>query len=550
MPKSRERLISQQTGLQVLNQHLLLGSKFENPPQVKGELITQSYPGLEPVNVLDIAATTALQCYAKGVTSMRPRPQHYEIARSTLNAGHDTTRLHHQATFKLTGVSRETVHQILHSTPFYNSEQQSQRYAEAKIGFYLVPSGLDESQKQIFLDAAKYTNQQYQILIEALRPEVENRVRSAYSPSAWNVKNSADRLNTKIDKACQEIARYVLPIAQQTVMDHTLSELQLLRLFRSSLMPHFNNEAKYVVGEMVKVVADADPQFLEELRQPLSNFPQIESEPISQEYVMAQKTEFDSRLAGQNSALVDANSVDHRKILANAVRNVLGLPSSKLTDEEALDHLFNPAKNPLLADIMESGMFDPLTSCLRQTHLTFEILLSHTADSQRQRHRRTPGATPTLEAVYSNLENGNLDYITPMVIKENPVLSNLYHQIMTEIYQNVQNAINSGIPKNQALTLLPNAHSYRVTESGDLFDWIHRLKQRLCFNAQEEIFFISVNQAQQILKLIPEASKILQAPCGIRRFADISPFCPEGTRYCGTRVDLLPLDNYPDYRLI
>ena len=176
MPKSRERLISQKTGLQVLNQHLLLGSKFENPPQVKGELITQSYPGLEPVNVLDIAATTALQCYAKGVAPMHPRPQHYEIAHSTLDSGHDTTRLHYQATFKLNGVSRETVHQILHSTPFYNSEQQSQRYAEAKIGFYQVPSGLDESQKQIFLDAAKYTNQQYQILIEALRPEIENRV--------------------------------------------------------------------------------------------------------------------------------------------------------------------------------------------------------------------------------------------------------------------------------------------------------------------------------------------------------------------------------------
>lgn len=550
MGRKNEQLTSQESGIQVLNQYLTLASKFENPPQIFGELHTQSFQDAPPVNVLDIASTAAVQCYLPNIAPMRPRPEQYHIARSTLDSGHDTTRLHYQATFKLVGVSRETVHSILHSTPFYNSEQQSQRYAEAKMGFYLVPSELNPDQKSIFLAAANYTNRQYQVLSEALHPVIETVIKDNYPESGWKVTETAKRLNTKINKACQEIARYVLPIAQQSVMDHSLSELQLLRLFRSSPMPHFSDEAKYVIGKMLEVVANSDPEFLNELRKPLSSIPQIEMEPFTQEYITDRKQEFDQRLGDLTSILQDGQNSNLRHNLANTVRNVLSRPSSALSDQQALDNLLNPAKNPLLADIMESGMLDPLTSCLRQINFTFETKLSHTADSQRQRHRRTPGATPTLESVYSNLKNGQLDYITPMIIRQHSQLKNLYDQIMNNIYQNVQSALDAGIPGQHALTLLPNAQTYRVTESGDAFDWFHRFKQRLCYNAQEEIFFISVDQARQILKVLPEAAGILQAPCGIRPIAGIHPRCPEGSRWCGAPVYRYRLDQYSHHRFI
>ena len=56
------------------------------------------------------------------------------------------------------------------------------------------------------------------------------------------------------------------------------------------------------------------------------------------------------------------------------------------------------------------------------------------------------------------------------------------------MFENVDRALEMGIPREYATLLIPNAINIRVIEGGDLFDWIHRWKQRLCYLAQEEIF--------------------------------------------------------------
>ncbi|OGM37522.1 hypothetical protein A3E41_01695 [Candidatus Woesebacteria bacterium RIFCSPHIGHO2_12_FULL_38_9] len=140
--------------------------------------------------------------------------------------------------------------------------------------------------------------------------------------------------------------------------------------------------------------------------------------------------------------------------------------------------------------------------------------------------------------------------MTPMIIKGNPDLNERYQQIMDVSYKNVERALDAGIPSSSALLLLPNAHTLRVEENGDLFDWIHRWKQRLCYLAQEEIFFISVEQVEQVGKLIPEAKNVLLAPCGIRQHAGVRPRCPEGDRWCGKPVYNWDLKDYSDNRLV
>jgi thymidylate synthase ThyX len=121
---------------------------------------------------------------------------------------------------------------------------------------------------------------------------------------------------------------------------------------------------------------------------------------------------------------------------------------------------------------------------------------------------------------------------------------------MTAEYDNVERAIQAGIPKEYALLLLPNAQNVRVVESGDLFDWVHRWKQRLCYLAQEEIFFISVEQVKQLSNAFPEADRLFLAPCGIRQTARIKPRCPEGERWCGKPVFNWDIDHYTQNRLI
>lgn len=525
----------------VLEEYLALGLNFKNPPQVELELLSQTPSGEENVGVRDISVSTAVQCYAPGNAKMRSRTdaRSNAIAQSTLDAGHLTTRQHPTLTWKITA-SRSVVHDVFHAHPFYNSEQQSQRYVEAKQGNYLVPEGLNAQQEQHFLVSADYANSAYFELLESLSPEVGQRIGQMYPDGGWSVASTRERLERKTAKVCQEVARYVLPIGQNTVFDHTLNELSLLRLFRASGLPTFSDEAKYIVAKMITTLGKHDPTIYQELSVPIE-VPQVQLS--SWESIRDVKAKFDNRLQGKDSLLVSLTQ-DTRDNLVEAARVVLG--NIDISEEDMLDLLLDPSYNSLLADVYDAGMHDPLTSSLRQVNATFISRVSHTADSQRQRHRRTPGATPSIQTTY----DGQPDYITPLVVRENIQLREKYDQVMSRIYANLYKAFELGMSSENALLLLPNAHAIRVTESGDLFDWSHRLRQRLCLLAQEEIFFVSVDQAEQLVDALPESQNLMLAPCGIRKYAQKRPRCPEGDRWCGQPVFHWMLEKYREARLV
>ncbi len=529
---------------EIIESYLELGKKFKNPPEIKLTLISQTPPEMADVGVRDIAVTTAIQCYTAGNAQMKERRDEKSalIAESTLHAGHLTTRQHAHFTWHVQGASRSVTHDVFHGNPFYNSEQQSQRYVEAKAGNYLVPNGLNSEQEEHFISSADYTNTAYFELLDLLEQEVSKRMHEMYPPEGWNVEGTKKRLDSKTSKICQEVARYVLPIGQKTTYYHTLNHLQLLRLFRASQMSHFSDEGRFIVARMIESVASVDPTIYMELEAPLE---QPQRKPASFEEIRTQKLLFDAQLDGKNSEMIRyTNKPD--QILVEAARVTLGIPHKSMGDREILELLMEPNKNSLVSDVYDTGMIDPLTSALRQIQVTFIERLSHTADSQRQRHRRTPGVTPPITASF----DGNPDYITPLVVRENAEIKDRYDQIMSKVYQNVNDAIALGVPLEKALLLLPNAHALRVVESGDLFDWAHRLKQRLCLLAQEEIFFISVDQAEQIVEILPDSQKMMLAPCGIRKYAKERPRCPEGDRWCGQPVFHWQLEKYKQARLI
>jgi len=527
-----------------LLEYLSLGSEFVEPPRVKLSLITRVLPEEDDINSRDIAISAALQCYAPGVAKMvlRPDERFQQIAESTLEAGHHTTRMHAHYTFRIEGVSRSVVHDILHFSPFYNTSQQSQRYVEAKEGNYLIPTKLTEKQRQIYLESAATANENYFRLLELLRPEVDRRLRLMYPERGWKTAKTAERLESKAQKLCQEIARYVLPVAQKTNLFYTLNELQLLRLFRASQMSNYSREAKYLVASMISDLAKVDKGIIQDLREPWT---EVVEQNFDETYIREQKEEFDAWLGGRQSRLLSF-SENTREELAKAVRNVLGIPKRYLSDSEALKRLMDPAKNPLLADVFEAGIIDPLTSCLREVPIRFATKLSHTADSQRQRQRQTSAATPPIEAMYDR----RADFMTPLIIRENEELNETYKKMIGMNYTNVARCLEAGIPKELALLLLPNAHTLRVVERGDLFDWLHRLKDRLCYLAQEEIFFISVEQAEQIIQVLPGAREMILAKCGARQSSRMSPRCPEGERWCGQKVFNLEIEDYKRGRLI
>ena len=498
-----------------LTEYQQYGGKFVMPPKVALKLISKPPTG-EIIGSESIAASTAIQCYAPGVALMKNREDQksLEIAESTLEAGHHTTRLHVNYTFQLIGLTRSVTHDIFHTTPFYNSEQQSQRYVEAKDGNYLIPKDLMLEQSQFFKTACNFANKAYFEMQELLKPAVEKRVREMNPVGGWKVESTKERLESKIKKITQEVSRYVLPIGQHTNYFHTISELQLLRLFRASKMSNFTGEAKFIISEMINTVKDFDPSILNELDKPISGL----GEPNN---LVDNNDNFDNFLKGKLSRLISQPETDlfKQKVVYDA---------------------------RLLADGYDIGMFDPKTSKLRNTFLKFASKLSHAGDSQRQRHRRTASNVFNIGQEYI----GEHDFMTPLVIREDTDIKPIYEKIMHQMFENVDHALEIGIPKEYATLLIPNAMNIRVIEGGDLFDWIHRWKQRLCYLAQEEIFFVSLDQVKDLEKVMPEIKPMLMAPCGIRKTGGISPRCPEGNRWCGQPVYNWQLKEYEKHRLI
>jgi thymidylate synthase ThyX len=101
-----------------------------------------------------------------------------------------------------------------------------------------------------------------------------------------------------------------------------------------------------------------------------------------------------------------------------------------------------------------------------------------------------------------------------------------------------------GASDESASYLLPNAVAVRFTESSDLLNLHHKLKSRLCYTAQEEIWRASLDEARQIREVEPTIGRYLLPPCGLRLMSQTRPLCPEGDRYCGVPVWKLTLDQY------
>src|SRR3954465_9924241 len=126
----------------------------------------------------DNAVATARTCYSAKVISAddvskdeATRVRRDAIAQSTYKAGHHTTIQHATFQFVLDKVSRQFIWSFLHSHPFYNSEQVSQRYVEMKPGNVVMPA-LSPEPSALYRAAVEEAMGPYQQLITLLTPKV------------------------------------------------------------------------------------------------------------------------------------------------------------------------------------------------------------------------------------------------------------------------------------------------------------------------------------------------------------------------------------------
>ena len=491
-------------------------------------------------NPYDLSIATARTCYSgKGIImpeevskDEKAKKLRDSIAESTLEAGHLTTRQHAHFVFALNRVSRSFIWSFLHSHPFYNSEQVSQRYVKVK-GNFTVPCLLP-SEQELFEKTLHLQMKAYEELIKLLMPAVTEEYYRIF-PS--RKKEKGDLWVKSIQKKAYEIARYVLPVATQAYLYHTVSALTLLRYYKMMGCSDTPSEQTFVIRRMVEEVVKLDPDFKKELSNSLDL--KTESEEVSFSKAKRFCKEFDARLQGQYSILVDS-SQNAQVTLAQAVRAVLGKAKEDLTDKDAIDLVLNPSKNNLLGNTLNLMTLSKLTRTLFQVHFTFQKKISHTADSQDQRHRMTPGSRPLLSAHYF----GEPDVIYPKLLGEVSSAKKCYDEVIEQTVEAVNTLLKNGVSFEKVHYLLPNSWGIRFHESGDLLNWHHKWKLRTCYNAQEEIFYASVQELMEVQKKFPLIAATIKAPCFIRKLAQEKPFCPEGDRYCGVPVWTLPIERY------
>jgi thymidylate synthase ThyX len=486
-----------------------------------------------PQNPYDGAIAAARTCYSPRVIGANEvtESQRDSIGVLTFDAGHHTVYQHAHFEFGLENISRQFVWTFLHSYPFYNSEQSSQRYVKLKEPRAYVPP-LAGPARDIYEAAVLRAWDRYAELSALLKDDALAILKELRYVRPNTNAERLKQIEKDAEKRAIETARYVIPIAAFTSMVHTVSGIVLHRLHRMMNIGDTPYEARIVISEMVRLVKQWDPYFFEKVGlSPIAEADVPEAAfPAPRQGTDDFAREFDARLNGRWSRLRDV-SPEAEEIIAESVRAVFGLTASELSDEEALDRVMNPARNRYRLDVLNVSYHSPLMRALHHATYVFEKKLSHTADSQDQRHRMVPASRPLMTFA----DTTNPDYITPRLIASNPRAKAVYDEAMVEAWTTKNELLALGVPLEFALYVLPNAKTLRFIESGSLLALLHKWTMRSCFNAQEEIYLATMDEIDQVRSAHPRIGRHIGPPCVIRNGL-ISPRCTEGSHFCGVPV--------------
>jgi flavin-dependent thymidylate synthase len=488
----------------------------------------------------DLAVASARTCYqpnlilAKDITEEARE----KVGRLIYDAGHHTPFQHPTFVFGLENISRQFTWSFLHSHPFYNSEQSSQRYVllkEARVHRPAMSNRAAKLYDQAVLAAWAAYNELTEILLKDLEPLMLNLGR---------IKGHTEKRSlSEARKKAIETARYVVPVAAFTTMYHTVSGIELQRYLRMMHVGDTPAETKQVVEAMVAEVQKVDPDFMKRVGDPAIPAPRTLEAQAPEVADPEYAREFDRQLAGRTSRLV-AHTQEAERLVAEGVREVLGASSARLSDDDAIDLVVNPGKNRYLLDPLNVYTHSPLMRVLNHPHYTFKKKISHAADSQDQRHRMVPGSRPLLTRVHTEKP----DYHTPSLIATNPEARRVYEDIMDTLWTAKNELIHIGESAEAACYLLPNAVNIRFTESGNLLNLIHKWRLRTCFNAQLEIYDASMDELLQARDKHPRLLKHMGPPCVVRdKHVEDDPKigpCSEGDHWCGIKV----WNNFPNVK--
>src|SRR5258708_33337316 len=192
---------------------------FENP--LPGELVETAPPRVTLrrhwAHPHDSAIAAARTFYAPRLIGPEEITDKHRlnIGAATFYSGHHTVYQHAHFEFGLEHISRQFVWSCLHAHPFYNSEQQSQRYVRLdRAQAYIPPQSLffDAASRAIYEHAIARAWQYYRELSALLVTDAREILSDIWHVSPMSHPKRIQKIERSAVKRAIEIARYVLPL--------------------------------------------------------------------------------------------------------------------------------------------------------------------------------------------------------------------------------------------------------------------------------------------------------------------------------------------------
>src|SRR5438132_6334858 len=200
----------------------------------------------------DSAIAAARTCYSSHLIGPEEvtDKQRLNIGAATFFSGHHTVYQHAHFEFGLENISRQFVWSFLHAHPFYNSEQQSQRYVRLDRAQAYVPATsllFNENSKHLYEAASAPAWSYYRELSSLLIADARAILNDICHIGPMSHPKRLQKIERAAEKRTIEIARYVLPVAAFTTMVHTVSGIVLHRLWRMSAASDTPSEGRAVI---------------------------------------------------------------------------------------------------------------------------------------------------------------------------------------------------------------------------------------------------------------------------------------------------------------
>jgi len=441
---------------------------------VKVKLI--AWTNKKPLEMTSFAART---CYASEIPKWGKL---LDVKDILWKSGHHTTLEHFFVSFLIDGIAVGDVTFGLHlAHPFYNTSQRSGRYS-AKM-FWQPKWKETENYISNFWPEIKEENKQE--IMNYIRKGVnlfqENHSKITELSQKFLKKErpfiSQKNLEKNTPKIAQEQLRMFIPIIFPTALVYTINLVSLAALQRVAWTPSM----RAVVKEMIKLV--------------LKKFPELD-------FIYQWK---------------EKNNPDWSPKLITEKRKILKEPKLKLLKVNKLTEVKSPKENEIgpldllhfLPEMMENHFIEIAT----------EIEISLATTGQDQRHRTIRRSMPEF--------TGNF-YLPPLLQEAG------LEKKAKEILDNWL-SFKGKVPDTLWMILAPYGAMIRYKKIGSLNAIIHEQSKRLCWRAQEEIYWLSRLLREKLKKKNQDLLKFLEPPCANGK-------CPEGAGYCGRDLRLVSKD--------